>query len=113
MQRHSALLAAGLCAACLGAGLALQQNGAATPGNPKPPAAVRQQEEIDKAKAPKLAAVAAPKDLGERAFEHVRTVVGFGPDSGNKFITTYFRTRFNVAGLASIAASSARPANAV
>jgi len=79
MQRHSALLAAGLCAACLGAGLALQQNGAATPGNPKPPAAVRQQEEIDKAKAPKLAAVAAPKDLGERAFEHVRTVVGFGP----------------------------------
>jgi len=30
------------------------------------------------------------------------TVVGFGPDSGNKHITTYFRTRFNVVGLASI-----------
>lgn len=30
------------------------------------------------------------------------TVVSFGPDSGNKFITTYFRTRFNVTGLASI-----------
>ena len=30
------------------------------------------------------------------------TVVGFGPNSASKFITTYFRTRFNVAGLASI-----------
>ncbi len=30
------------------------------------------------------------------------TVIGFGPDSGNKYLTTYFRTRFNVTGLASI-----------
>ena len=30
------------------------------------------------------------------------TVVGFGPDSANKFITTYFRTRFDLAGIAAI-----------
>ncbi len=30
------------------------------------------------------------------------TVVGFGPNSGSKFITTYFRSRFNLVGLASI-----------
>lgn len=79
MQRHSALLAVGLCAACLGAGLALQQNGTDSPGRTQPPTPVRQQDEIDKAKVPKLAPGAAPKDLGERAFAHVRKVVGFGP----------------------------------
>ena len=78
MQRHTALLAAGLCAACLGAGIALQQGGD-TPVRAPAPTPVRQQAEIDKAKAPRLAPVPAPKDLGDRAFAHVRTLVGFGP----------------------------------
>lgn len=78
MQRHSAMLVAGLCAACLGAGIALQQGGD-TPVRAPAPTTVRQQDEIDKAKAPRLQPVPAPKDLGDRAFAHVRTLVGFGP----------------------------------
>jgi hypothetical protein len=78
MQRHSAMLVAGLCAACLGAGIALQQGGD-TPLRAPAPTTVRQQDEIDKAKAPRLQAVPAPPDLGDRAFAHVRTLVGFGP----------------------------------
>jgi len=78
MQRHSAMLVAGLGAACLGAGIALQQGGD-TPLRAPAPTTVRQQAEIDKGKAPRLQPVPAPKDLGDRAFAHVRTLVGFGP----------------------------------
>lgn len=78
MQRRSAMVVAGLCAACLGAGIALQQGGD-TPLRAPAPTTVRQQDEIDKGKAPRLQPVPAPKDLGDRAFAHVRTLVGFGP----------------------------------
>lgn len=78
MQRHSAMLVAGLGAACLGAGIALQQGGD-TPLRAPAPTTVRQQAEIDKGKAPRLQPVPAPKDLGDRAFAHVHTLVGFGP----------------------------------
>lgn len=30
------------------------------------------------------------------------TVIGFGPNSGNKFITTYFRKQFTVTGAGDI-----------
>jgi len=36
------------------------------------------------------------------------TVVSFGPDAGNKYLTTYFRTRFNVAAVASVTEATVR-----
>lgn len=42
-----------------------------------------------------------PAQLGYGDGDEI-TVVDFGPDSGNKFITTYLRTRFNVTSAASV-----------
>lgn len=75
MARSTAFLALTLggLAACLGAALATQQIGRAPDGFRAP-----QGEEIDKRAVEKLAVVRAPQDLGERAFAHARTLVGFG-----------------------------------
>ena len=75
MARSTAFLALTLggLAACLGAALATQPSGRAPDGFRAP-----QGEEIDKRAVEKLAVVRAPQDLGERAFAHARTLVGFG-----------------------------------
>lgn len=66
------LIGTGL-AACIGAAMAGHHLAAA-------PAQQRQQQAaIDRRQPPVLAAVRAPAGLGEEAFEHVRSIVGFGP----------------------------------
>lgn len=65
--------------ACLGAALATRDSGSDRGSRPTGSAYVPQQQEVDKRLVTKLAAVRAPADLGEQAFGHVRTLVGFGP----------------------------------
>lgn len=66
-------LVLGALGACLGAALATRG-----PDAPQRPAATKQHPEVDKRQVQPLAPVRAPADLGERAFEHARTIVGFG-----------------------------------
>ncbi|MFM1770623.1 MAG: Inner spore coat protein, partial [Verrucomicrobiota bacterium] len=40
---------------------------------------------------------AAPLGYGDSSGRAVATTTGFGPDANNKYVTTYFRRRFNVA----------------
>ena len=69
-------------AACFGAGLAHQRARAATPQPASPQEQgfePRVQPQIDQDDVEPLEAVRAPTDLGERAYEKLRTIVGFGP----------------------------------
>lgn len=77
MARSGAVLsvALGALAACLGAALVTQPPGGAGAGDGF---RVRQGQEIDKRAIEPIDVVRAPKDLGEQAFEHARTLVGFG-----------------------------------
>lgn len=68
-----ALIVTGL-AACIGAAL-----GTRRPGAQATPPAERSKKEIDLTKVLPLAPVRAPGGVGERALEHARTIVGFGP----------------------------------
>lgn len=73
-----ALLLGGL-AACLGAALATRdQTPGGSPGGTQPHHGV-QEPEVDKRKVTKLDPVRAPVDVGAQAFQHARTLVGFGP----------------------------------
>ncbi len=70
-------------AACFGAALiprGVRQQGS---GQPTPatatPSSLQAQDPIDQRQPLDLTAVPAPLDLGERAFEHAQTLVGFGP----------------------------------
>jgi glutaminyl-peptide cyclotransferase len=75
------LLILGL-AACFGAGLARQRaNEAPSPSQrrQKPAEGPRMLPPIDQEEIEHLQPVRAPADLGERAFEKLRTIVGFGP----------------------------------
>lgn len=78
MSRSGAALALTLLglAACLGAALASQPRGGGRLGGGGLP--TPQGQEIDKRAVEKLDAVRAPADLGEKAFAHARTLVGFG-----------------------------------
>jgi len=67
-------LVLGALGACLGAALATRgQN------PPQRPPSTPQHPEVDKRQVQPLEPVRAPADLGARAFEHARTIVGFGP----------------------------------
>jgi len=69
------VLAAGL-AACIGAAIANNRSGTAPQDTASKPVAG---DPIDRGKPLPLAAVRAPDGLGDRAFEHVRKITGFGP----------------------------------
>lgn len=70
----TALVLGGL-GACLGAALATRE-----PQSPRQTSTyVSPQEEVDKNAIIKLAPIPAPDGLGEAAFAHVSTLVGFGP----------------------------------
>src|SRR5262244_2744051 len=71
-------VAAGLIAvlaACFGASIARQKAAGQLPGAGAAPA---EQQPVDQQKPLPLTAVRAPADLGARALEHVRAIVGFG-----------------------------------
>jgi glutaminyl-peptide cyclotransferase len=76
MARTGALLsmAFGALAACLGAALVAPSTGGSSGDGFRVPQGV----EIDKRAVEPLAVVRAPKDLGEQAFAHARTLVDFG-----------------------------------
>jgi len=82
MSRSTALLALTLLglAACLGAALASQPRGGGGGGGGAGAAQLPtpQGREIDKGAVEKLAVVRAPADLGDKAFAHAATLVGFG-----------------------------------
>ncbi|MCA8964208.1 MAG: M28 family peptidase [Planctomycetes bacterium] len=75
-------LVLGALAACLGVTLTQRNAGSATPGaaasGQRPGVDRYAQTEIDQGDVLPLTAVRAPADTGEKAFEHVRTLVGFG-----------------------------------
>jgi len=85
-MRWSAIivLAIGCFGACLGVALQTQQNGKAN-GNGAGTGGTGDRQElafhpvVDKQKTLDLTPVRAPAQLGERAYEHVRKLVGFGP----------------------------------
>lgn len=71
-------LSLGVLGACLGAALATRH----APDRPRPPQRSTRPPEhqaVDKQQVLPLAPVRAPADLGERAFAHAATIVGFGP----------------------------------
>jgi hypothetical protein len=82
MSRPTALVTLTLLgfAACLGAALASQPRGGGSGGGGGAAAQLPtpQGQEIDKRAVEKLAVVRAPADLGDKAFAHATTLVGFG-----------------------------------
>jgi hypothetical protein len=80
MKRATAALLVLALAACFGAGIAHQRQKQTGPQQASKPAwKPRVQPQIDQDDVEELTPVRAPKDLGERAFDKLKTIVGFGP----------------------------------
>lgn len=77
-------------AACYGAQLVHRSLGGGQQGSgaaPTPPPAIAAGEPVDQRDPLPLTAVRAPADTGDRALEHARTIVGFGPRHSGKVPT--------------------------
>jgi glutaminyl-peptide cyclotransferase len=70
------LVALGVLGACLGAALTRRQQ---ADGKPREAGSVQAGDRIDKSAVVSLPPMKAPPQIGENAFEHARTLVGFGP----------------------------------